>query len=66
MAKMSLGLGSEANKTPMNRIKQILTLPIKARFRKFVFAASASDTVSKKSGSLPEKKSCQNTESSAI
>lgn len=64
MAKMSLGLGSETDKTPMNRIKQILTLPIKARFRKFV--SLHPDTVSKKSGSLPEKKSCQNTESSAI
>lgn len=66
MAKMSLGLGSEADKTPMNRIKQILTLPIKARFRKFVSLHPLLILCQKKSGSLPEKKSCQNTESSAI
>lgn len=66
MAKMSLGLGSETDKTPMNRIKQILTLPIKARFRKFVSLHPLLILCQKKSGSLPEKKSCQNTESSAI
>lgn len=37
MVIMALGLGLEMDRTPMNRIKQILTLPIKAIVRKFVW-----------------------------